>query len=349
MIDRYYFLKFDGPSRYLGYFFHFMWGYVFPSIHEIFKIEKEAGTEIVQARFAFVNCGSIMNKVLKEALDIYNISFEIIENEDPAIVKNLRTILVPRWDLWLVYLYYPSKTKSKILLYKYYLTRLELKFRTYLQSSLLPGVKSKKRNTGTKAKPAFFFLTDTVFNSTKRKIVFNRRKFEGSLYNAILEIKRTTFKILEYNAELIRIYAGCYLILRRSPPPQEVQIDGLIDRSFGGTARRGLQGIEEAVKFLNNEGLPVKIFEPGQYSLKDQIAVFQNCSGIIAIRGSEFANLIWMKPRSKVILIQPINMEDTNCQKPLADLLDLEYSVIKTNEGAYPMLNAELLLKILSS
>lgn len=349
MTERYFFLKFDGDSRQLGHFFHFMWGYVFPSINEILKIENEAGTEISKARFIFVNYGSIMNKVLTEALDLYNISFEIIENEDSAIVKNLRTILVPKWNMWLYYLYYPDKKKSSVLLYKYHLTQLELRFRIYLQRMFDLGVKSKKLMAKTVAKRALVFLADTVSNTPRRRIFFNRRKFERSLKNAILEIKRITFENLEYNESLISSYAGCYLILRRSPPPQEDQINGLIDPSFGGTARRGLQGIEEAVKFLNNKGLPVKIFEPGQFSLKDQIAVFQNCSGIIAIRGSEFANLIWMKRRSKVILIEPSNMGDINFQKPLANLLDLEYSEIKTNEGSYPMLNPELLLKILSS
>ena len=138
-------------------------------------------------------------------------------------------------------------------------------------------------------------------------------------------------------------YAGCYLILARSPAPDFYAKQGAAETPGYGTSRRSLLGIEEAEQRLKEKNIPVRIFEPGKYSLTEQIKVFQTCKGIIAIKGAEFANLIWMKPKTQVILIKPTAMTTPPVQKELACILNLNYLEIEDQQGFFPVLDPQII------
>jgi hypothetical protein len=70
-----------------------------------------------------------------------------------------------------------------------------------------------------------------------------------------------------------------------------------------GKARRGLLNLEEGFNDLIKKGVPVNIIQPGSHSILYQIEAFNQSKGVIGIRGAEFANLIWLEPGSKVVVL----------------------------------------------
>ncbi len=198
-------------------------------------------------------------------------------------------------------------------------------------------------------------IKDFQFTSLYLKIILTNislllkyNKFKSEFLASILNVKINTIHKIDnsFPASKINLDTDSYLILKRSPQPKYYEKRGIAENPTYGTARRELIGIEDAVQDLRNKNISVKIFEPGKHNLAEQIKVFQNCKGIVGIRGAEFANLIWMKPKSKVILIRPLNMDTLSYPKSLAKILGLNYFEI-TAKGSYPTLNADLILKYL--
>ncbi len=179
-------------------------------------------------------------------------------------------------------------------------------------------------------------------------IFFKYSRHKSDLLKSILRLKTTL--IVKFNDPVtslkIKSYADSYLVLKRSSQPKFYKVGMKAEVPTYGTARRKLIGIEDAVQNLRNNGISINIFEPGNHTLIEQIISFQNCKGIVGIRGAEFANLIWMKPKSKVILVQPINIKKPLVQKTLAKLLELNYFEIVSDSG-YPTLNADSIVKYL--
>src|SRR5438093_24212 len=122
---------------------------------------------------------------------------------------------------------------------------------------------------------------------------------------------------------------------------------GRAERRTYGTSRRSLLGIEEAAVALSRQSHRVAVFEPGRHTLAEQIRTFRNCKGIIAIRGAELANIVWMNPTSKVIVI---NAGKFHLSAPpawgLAKLLGIRYIEIDWGEDPYPRLGNELVQRI---
>ena len=141
---------------------------------------------------------------------------------------------------------------------------------------------------------------------------------------------------------------GSYLILRRSPQPKYYEIGGPAESSTYGTARRSLRGIEGSIERLHTSGINARAFEPGSKSLAEQIATFHNCRGVIGVIGAEFANIIWMEPKAKVVVIRPSRIALAELTRALARLLKLEFHEMSTDEGCHPELNSEALLTVLS-
>ena len=88
----------------------------------------------------------------------------------------------------------------------------------------------------------------------------------------------------------------------RSNPKYDLQknIGSKYDYGF---ARRALNGIPEAVEVLSKSGEDFFIYNPGADSYLDQIWSYSAARNVIAIRGAELANVLWMNPGSKVIEI----------------------------------------------
>jgi hypothetical protein len=102
-----------------------------------------------------------------------------------------------------------------------------------------------------------------------------------------------------------RIRDGAYLLIRRSEQPEYYRRGGPAEIAGYGTGRRSLPGIEEAAEFLARRGIEVEVFEPGQHSLATQIDAFRRCRGVIAMRGAELANMVWLSPGSRIFMFHP--------------------------------------------
>jgi capsular polysaccharide biosynthesis protein len=64
--------------------------------------------------------------------------------------------------------------------------------------------------------------------------------------------------------------------------------------------------LEEGMKLLRKQKIPATIYEPGRYTLVEQIRTFYNADGVVAIRGADLANLLWLKPGSLVFMVNPM-------------------------------------------
>lgn len=292
------------------HFFHFIWGYLFPALHEIFKLNSSDPSINNEKKFLIMSCGPIMNKSIDEVLSLFNYKYEIVEKDKVNNINYFKQITVPRWDLWLSNIAQRESVKSRKIYYKIVFTELF------------------KKNI-----PLFI----------------NYKIFRAGFLLKIIEIRSSFFERINAldSVDSIDLLSDKYLILKRSPQPQFYNGGGKAEISTYGSNRRELTGIENARDVLTNKNIPVQIYEPGKHSFVEQIKVFQNCKGIIGIKGAEFANLIWMKPKSKVILIWPSNMKSGPIQHALANILGLEYHQTITDEGSFPKLNAESIYQYL--
>ncbi|MBT5032212.1 MAG: glycosyltransferase family 61 protein [Proteobacteria bacterium] len=281
-----YYLEFDAcgggsPEHY----FHFMHGYLLPSLFEINNIESSTNLGNAQTSFHFRSCGPVMDKILSEVLTLYELDYEIVQKAAYGTGAYSIKLRIPRWDMWLM-------------------------------SAKIDGKHTDHPN----------FL-DTMMQ-VKRDINSRIDRLQTAL------MRKTDF--------------NGFLILKRSKQPKFYERGGESEIPTYGTGRRELIGIETAVNNLTNENIPVKIFEPGKHSFIEQVQAFQNCKGIIGVRGAEFANIIWMNRKSKVILIQPSNMGVVVFQKSLAEILDLNYIEIPTDETHTIKLDHQTLLSHLN-
>jgi hypothetical protein len=121
------------------------------------------------------------------------------------------------------------------------------------------------------------------------------------------------------------------LVMKRSEEHPYYKPGGGAIRPTYGNSRRALTGVDDAIKVLQEKGYCVYSFEPGQLPLIEQIRCFYNAETIIGIRGAEFANMIWMKPGSTVVMLEPPYMSTTGVQPLLAGLLGLDFIQVKNN------------------
>ena len=107
-----------------------------------------------------------------------------------------------------------------------------------------------------------------------------------------------------------------------------------------GVGRRSLEGVGAAASVLRGRGYRVRVFEPGAHTLREQIRAFHASKGVIGIVGAELANILWMTPGSKVIVVKPLTMDWPMLSPILARILDLEYvSMSPEPDGMHPRLD----------
>jgi len=323
-----YFIKFNNRIKWGSseHFFHFMWGYLLPALNEINQINESSKT--TNDKFLFSSCGPIMDKLTCEILSLFQYNYEIIDKSSNRTEDHSVQILVPRWDIWLNDLD-TAKNKSRLYLLKSFYGKLTSAFILQKETEFIMH----------------------PFNNALWKILLNSKEFATEFLASILKVKIKILENLVGSIENGKVSGlkDQYLILKRSSQPKFYGRGGKAEIPTYGTGRRALMGIEEAAEYLSNKNIPVKIFEPGRFSLTEQINVFQHCKGIVGIKGAEFANLIWMKPQSKVILLRPLSMDTRPEQKSLSNILGLDYHEITTQGGFYPTLNGEEILNYLNN
>lgn len=306
-----YYLKFDTNLQYGSpeHFFHFMLGYFLPGLNRILVYNFIARKNI---RFTFDSCGPVMNNIISAWMKQIHVEYEILSPVESSKREYTAILLVSRWDMQLLNL-----------------LKLNEEFK----------------------------LSDQSFNSMLSRVLRLQKllhrikclRIKIILKLKILFIKYMVLKsnMIRFNPFDIRSYTDQYILLKRSEEPDYYKKGGGAQFESYGTNRRALVGIDQAVADLRKKGIPIVTFEPGNYPLIHQIKVFSCAKGVIGIKGAEFANMIWMKPKSKLIVIIPDSMKSKNVQKVLSGLLNLEYIEVKTTGGLYPDLNELRLEKYL--
>ena len=133
-----------------------------------------------------------------------------------------------------------------------------------------------------------------------------------------------------------------YYVLARSSMPDFYAQHGQAKIKGYGTSRRSLQGISAFIERFNNPALNLARYEPGKQTLVHQIRTFSSASGVIGIKGAEFANLLWAPKDCRVIMIRPSKMLTAPVQGKLASLLGLEFSeLVVPGDGHLNLMDME--------
>lgn len=105
--------------------------------------------------------------------------------------------------------------------------------------------------------------------------------------------------------------SGEWLLLKRSDEPSFYRRGGPAEKQRYGVTRRSIANLEELAAALARDGLPVRIYEPGRDDLAHQVRAYHAAAGVIGIRGAELANIVWMRPNSRVVmLVTPVKREN---------------------------------------
>lgn len=190
----------------------------------------------------------------------------------------------------------------------------------------------------------------TQKNNVQSKVLWkyldDHQEIESFLINSIKEIRDFLLPIVNNEVKQLD-YRDHFIILKRSAPPAYYKDSGEAKNKTYGSARRSIIGLEETVSFLNEKKIPTKIFESGKHNILEQIKVFNDCKGVIGVRGAEFANLIWMNPKKKALMILPSNMYSYSIPKAFAEIMQLDFHIIKALGGKHPKLDSIELYNII--
>ncbi len=296
-------------------FFHFMWGYLLPSINEIIKLESDENPPNNRYDFFFDSRNEVMDKITKDLLNICGYNYQICQDQEIKSIKNLKHIKIPRWDTWIINYYYYYKKPS------IYINKM-LSFKWLIDSSILKRkIKMLRYKLFVRDKKVNSDFTESI-NLVKSKIDYlvEQGKKNGSLDK----------------------YINKYLLIKRSVPTT------VGNNSKFGSAKRDLKGIDESLEYFKKNNIAIEVFEPGKYGIIEQIRVFKNCKGIIGIRGSEFSNILWLKPSSKVILIESPDIGGPSPAVKLSQILNLNYIEINSQDTVKPKLDPHLIINYLN-
>ena len=166
-------------------------------------------------------------------------------------------------------------------------------------------------------------------------------------FNLKMAIWRVRFSLL-YKLNINRTakdFEGKLLVLKRSDEPEfyNKERGNAVIHGYG-VSRRALHNPEFVAETINASGLDALLFEPGVHSLAQQMSAFSQCDAIWAIRGAEFANMLWLKPQARVVLVQPEKLTNPPFQRFLAELLELDFYQIDVCSD-FPVLTKEQIMR----
>lgn len=128
-----------------------------------------------------------------------------------------------------------------------------------------------------------------------------------------------------------------------------------LDRSESKFNHCQIENTTDIKKLVHNKKF--KITKPELISFKNQINLFNNSSTIIGAHGAAFSNIIFCKPRTKIIEIIPADHPNRKCER-ISKILNLKYFRIETkpnnSDKNYPFRininkkNLKLIEKIIS-
>lgn len=138
-----------------------------------------------------------------------------------------------------------------------------------------------------------------------------------------------------------------WLLLRRSAQPHYYSKSGGSEKPGYGMKRRSILNIDILAEDLAAAGWPVRIYEPGTANLVEQASTFHHCAGVIGIRGAELANIVWMRPGTKVLMLaNPVGIENYGAFN-LANTLNVEFDQLMVSTR-FPSVSASDIIQRLS-
>ncbi len=115
------------------------------------------------------------------------------------------------------------------------------------------------------------------------------------------------------------------LVIERSPEHAFYQAGGGASIPTYGRGRRALQNTDEIAAHLGTRGRSALAIDIGSLPLSDQIMAFHNASAVVGVRGAEFANLIWMRRRSRAVMFSTPVRARNNGACTLADIYGIRF------------------------
>ena len=251
--------------------------------------------------FYFNSCGPVMDVVLAEVCDALNLRYEILHKDMQDMAEHHIRIIPQRWDSALL--------------------------NPHLKKAATPRFEKLRNKVMEYPDLVRFRLSDDL---------------EPKLRHLLGKSKQVLTKVFDLETELIEQDAvGPLLLLKRSDAEEFYSEGGSARFSGYGVTRRSLQGLDKVAAELNAAGISAQVFEPGRHTLKEQIRAFHYCSGMIGIRGAEFANLVWVRPGAKVIMVTPDSMKKPSVQRFLGKVMQVEFSEV-TVDSDHPDLSSAL-------
>lgn len=309
-MHRRYFLDFThGRGRGVHeHFFHFMWGYLMPAASAILDVHSARPPGEFCDEFIFISCGPVMDARTDEMARLFGVTPTIVEDEREARRSNTIRVALPRWD-----------------------------------SFFCDDAQYARLGWG----GAFVMaVRQTARERTLPAVVWSHR-----------QLRRKIRRVRAAMLERVGVRPGGerrdgedrrYYILKRSEEPAYYNADsGAAQEPTYGTSRRSLQGIERAADALTAGSCTVGVFEPGAHSLADQIRMFNGCQGVIALRGAELANVVWLEPTSRVVIISAGTFVLTTPPAwALARLLGIDCVQIDWTDDPHPVFTDALIDRV---
>lgn len=287
---------------------HFLWGFALPGLFIAIQKTRDLRNDYY---FVLEDCGPIMNQVSEELFGLFGKKIVIEERED--LSKN--PLSVPRWDIMS---HYKSILGQDALSNNPHILRFK-------SSPLLQAVVSNPQ-----FKSQFTAQIEFVRNWVINQISKNQTNNSiAPLATGITHQTSSAFAAKDLQNGLI---------LKRSPEPEFYSNHGKAEIKRYGATRRSLVEIHEGTAALQARGHDISLYEPGANSLAHQIDVFNNCKGVIGIKGAEFSNLVWMRKQSKMVVITPDSMKTPPIYKNLGELLGIQFKEISGGNTNSPSL-----------
>ena len=103
-----------------------------------------------------------------------------------------------------------------------------------------------------------------------------------------------------------------------------------LDRSSSNYKHCQIENNEEIINLLLKKGF--KSYKVEELDIEEQIYLFNEASIIVGAHGAAFTNVIFCKPRTKIIELIPISHPSKKCER-LSKILNLNYFKIKTENN----------------
>ncbi len=148
--------------------------------------------------------------------------------------------------------------------------------------------------------------------------------------------------VSESNGQLARWLELDVIVFERSYEHPYYRSPGMARFPGYGRGRRHLVNGSDIVTLLQQQGLRAEILDLGALSLADQITACHQSRAVIGVRGAEFANLIWMRPRSAALMLgTPVKRENYGTSS-LATAFDVSFRRIPVDYAQVSLSQAQL-------